>query len=385
MRGQALLAAEEADAVIVVVDGRAGLNPLDRHAVRTAAPLAPAAVVGGEQDRHAEAGRPGRASSTRLGIEALYPHLGRARRRGRRADGRRCWRRLPTGAGAGRRRRRAADGRGDHRPAQRRQVLAAQPPGRLRARHRQRRAGDDARRARHAGHAAAGATTCWSTPPACAAGRASSEHIERASVVRALRALERAEVALLVIDAVEGMTEQDARVAGYAWERGRALVLVVNKWDAVPADARRPRAVAAQHRSSAIRSLAVVPKLFISALQRARRRAHLGRHRRGRRGQHRVPPADREAEPGHRPRRRRAGAADGQRRARRASSTPRRPPTRRRPSPSSAAIRSASPPAYERYLINQLRAAFGLEGTPLRCASAPSRTRGAARPARRPD
>ena len=38
-----------------------------------------------------------------------------------------------------------------------------------------------------------------------------------------------------MIDAVEGMTEQDARVAGYAWERGRALVLLVNKWDAVPA------------------------------------------------------------------------------------------------------------------------------------------------------
>src|SRR5262249_11010298 len=47
------------------------------------------------------------------------------------------------------------------------------------------------------------------------------EHVERASVVRALRALERAEVALLVIDAVEGMTEQDARVAGSAWAGGR--------------------------------------------------------------------------------------------------------------------------------------------------------------------
>ena len=64
------------------------------------------------------------------------------------------------------------------------------------------------------------------------------EQIERASAVRALRALDRAEVALLVIDAIEGMTDQDARIAGYAWERGRALLLVINKWDAVPRERR---------------------------------------------------------------------------------------------------------------------------------------------------
>ena len=90
------------------------------------------------------------------------------------------------------------------------------------------------------------------------------QHIERASVVRALRALERAEVALLVIDAVEGMTEQDARVAGYAWERGRALVLLVNKWDAVPAAPKAAATVAAEI-DRRYPSLAVVPKLFISA------------------------------------------------------------------------------------------------------------------------
>jgi GTP-binding protein len=59
------------------------------------------------------------------------------------------------------------------------------------------------------------------------------QHLERASVVRALRALERAEVALLLIDATEGMTDQDARIAGYAWERGRALLLVINIWEEV--------------------------------------------------------------------------------------------------------------------------------------------------------
>ena len=64
--------------------------------------------------------------------------------------------------------------------------------------------------------------------------------IEQASVFIALKALERAEIGLLVIDAVEGMTDQEARLARYAWERGRGLVLVVNKWDVVPAGHRNP-------------------------------------------------------------------------------------------------------------------------------------------------
>ena len=57
------------------------------------------------------------------------------------------------------------------------------------------------------------------------------EHVERSSVVRALRALEAAEIAVLVIDASEGITDQDARISGYAWERRRALVIAVNKID----------------------------------------------------------------------------------------------------------------------------------------------------------
>ena len=60
------------------------------------------------------------------------------------------------------------------------------------------------------------------------------EELERASVLRALRALDRSHVALLVIDATTGMAEQDARLATEAWERGRGVVIVLNKWDAVP-------------------------------------------------------------------------------------------------------------------------------------------------------
>jgi GTP-binding protein len=56
---------------------------------------------------------------------------------------------------------------------------------------------------------------------------------ERYSTMRALTALARADVAVLVIDAVEGLTSQDAHVAGYAVEEGKGLVLAVNKWDLV--------------------------------------------------------------------------------------------------------------------------------------------------------
>ena len=63
-------------------------------------------------------------------------------------------------------------------------------------------------------------------------------YLEKASVVRALRVLERAEVAVLVIDATEGATDQDLRIAGYASERGRGLVIALNKWDIVSGELR---------------------------------------------------------------------------------------------------------------------------------------------------
>jgi GTP-binding protein len=62
------------------------------------------------------------------------------------------------------------------------------------------------------------------------------ERIEQASVMIALKAIERAEICLLVIDGEQGMADQDVRLAHYAWERGRGLILVVNKWDVVPAE-----------------------------------------------------------------------------------------------------------------------------------------------------
>ncbi len=65
-----------------------------------------------------------------------------------------------------------------------------------------------------------------------------SQKLEKYSVIQALKALDRTHVALVVIDAEEGITDQDLTIAGYAHERGRAIVLVVNKWDLVKKDNR---------------------------------------------------------------------------------------------------------------------------------------------------
>jgi GTPase len=61
--------------------------------------------------------------------------------------------------------------------------------------------------------------------------------VEKFSVIRAMNAIERADVALLVIDALEGITEQDEHIAGYILDEYKSLVIVVNKWDAVEKDA----------------------------------------------------------------------------------------------------------------------------------------------------
>ena len=59
------------------------------------------------------------------------------------------------------------------------------------------------------------------------------EEIERFSIIRTVTAVERADVVLVVIDATQGVTEQDAKVAGIAHERGKGVIIVVNKWDAI--------------------------------------------------------------------------------------------------------------------------------------------------------
>ncbi len=62
------------------------------------------------------------------------------------------------------------------------------------------------------------------------------EEIERYSIIRAVTAVERADVVIILIDGVEGVTEQDAKIAGIAHERGKGIIIAVNKWDIVEKD-----------------------------------------------------------------------------------------------------------------------------------------------------
>ncbi len=62
------------------------------------------------------------------------------------------------------------------------------------------------------------------------------EDIERYSIIRTVAAIERSDVVVLMIDATEGVTEQDAKIAGIAHDRGRGMILAVNKWDAIEKD-----------------------------------------------------------------------------------------------------------------------------------------------------
>ncbi len=62
------------------------------------------------------------------------------------------------------------------------------------------------------------------------------EELERYSIIRTVTAVERADVVVLLIDAIEGVTEQDAKIAGIAHDRGKGIVIAVNKWDAIEKD-----------------------------------------------------------------------------------------------------------------------------------------------------
>lgn len=89
--------------------------------------------------------------------------------------------------------------------------------------------------------------------------------VEKYSVLRAMRAIERADVALLVVDATTGITKQDAHIAGFILEAWKSVVVVVNKWDAIEKDAYTMEEYT-EHVRAALNFLDYVPILFISAL-----------------------------------------------------------------------------------------------------------------------
>ncbi len=93
--------------------------------------------------------------------------------------------------------------------------------------------------------------------------------IERYSVLRSMRSIDRADVALLLIDANDGVTAQDAHVAGYVLERDKGVVVVVNKWDMIEKDEHTMVNFATRVRED-LKFLSYVPVIFISALTRQR-------------------------------------------------------------------------------------------------------------------
>lgn len=90
------------------------------------------------------------------------------------------------------------------------------------------------------------------------------EMVERYSVVRSLAAIDRSDVCVIMIDANEGMTEQDTKIAGYAHEKGRACIIAVNKWDAVEKDSKTMNAFRDRVRET-FAFMPYAPILFISA------------------------------------------------------------------------------------------------------------------------
>ena len=91
------------------------------------------------------------------------------------------------------------------------------------------------------------------------------EAIERFSVMRAQMAIERSDVCLLMIDAVDGVTEQDTKIAGYAHDNGKAAIIVINKWDLIEKETGTQAAFEKQVRQD-LAYMPYAPVVFISAL-----------------------------------------------------------------------------------------------------------------------
>ena len=92
-----------------------------------------------------------------------------------------------------------------------------------------------------------------------------NEAIERYSIIRALAAIERSDVCILVIDGEVGVTEQDSKIAGYAHEQGKAAIIIVNKWDLVEKDNKTVR-LYKQDITRVLSFMSYAPILFTSAL-----------------------------------------------------------------------------------------------------------------------
>ncbi len=96
------------------------------------------------------------------------------------------------------------------------------------------------------------------------------EAVERYSVIRALRAVDRADVVLMVLNAVEGITDQDTKIAGYAHDSGKGVILVVNKWDIYEDKDEKSTLRFTEDIRAKMAFLQYAPVLYTSALTRQR-------------------------------------------------------------------------------------------------------------------
>lgn len=94
--------------------------------------------------------------------------------------------------------------------------------------------------------------------------RSIEENVERYSVVRTLAAVDKSDICVLVIDATEGVTEQDTKIAGYAHEAGKGIIIAVNKWDLIEKDGKTMGDFEKQVRSDLI-FMTYAPIIFVSA------------------------------------------------------------------------------------------------------------------------
>jgi len=183
------------------------------------------------------------------------------------------------------------------------------------------------------------------------------------SVVMARRYLERADLCLVVVDADEGITNQDAHVAGYAWEAGRGVILVINKWDLID-DRSRGREKLEDQAGQHLKFMRHAPRIYLSALDG--------------KGVHRLFPAMQNLHDAYR---RRTSTTDLNRILSEAWES--RPPSmmgKKAPRLYYCSQVRHSPPhfvlftnlpksphfSYMRYLENVLRKALGLDGVPFR-------------------
>lgn len=187
--------------------------------------------------------------------------------------------------------------------------------------------------------------------------------VEKYSVMRALRAVQRADVVALVIDAAQGLTAQDAHVASYALDEWKGIILVVNKWDLVEKDSNTMNEYT-RSLQTGLKFIDYVPMIFISALtrQRVQKVIPLARHVQSQRSM-RIPTAAlnklvQDAAVKHRA----PGKTGKLLRIYYASQVEIQPPTFMFFVNDVELVHFS----YRRYLENQIRRAFPFEGTPIK-------------------